>query len=320
MAVTNLLGTGQALDSSLNTIISAFKELEDEQKVMRSCATELRLAPHEGVSKRINNYNRLVGYDVADAADISQTQALADTTTTYTPGEVAVQTWLPGSTMRRTADPDLLRRTGRILRNGYDLKEDQDGGLQLPNFTPVIGAAARVLGPGEYLAAMTRLSYGSSRANPEPPPKPWYIVDHPIKLSTVAGRIIPLTDVPTGTNVYLPGSASRGVTTGPGFGGALSDEIIRQGWRNALGALFGGIVKPTANVIPDASDDVSGAAFSQEALIHVTEVAARVDPDDSDKSYRGAVELNVWGSYAWGLYRSANYGVEILGDAVEPTS
>lgn len=320
MAVTNLLGTGEALDSSLNTIISEFRMLEDEEKVMRSCATEFTLKPHEGVSKRLNNYNRLVAFDVADAADITQTQALADTTTTYTPGEVAVQTWLPGSTMRRAADPDLLKRTGRILRNAYDLKEDQDGGLQFPSFTPIIGAAARVLGPGEYLAAMTRLAYGNSRANPEPPPLPWYIVDHPIKLSTVAGRIIPLSDVPTGTNIYLPGTASRGPTVGPGGGGSLADEIIRKGWRNALGTLFGGIVKPTPNVLPDASDDVSGVAMSQEGFIHVTEVPARIDPDDSDKSYRGAVELNGWGSYAWGLYRSGNYGVEILGDAVEPTS
>src|SRR3990167_8271487 len=188
---------------------------------MRSCATEFGLKPHEGVSKQLNNYNRLVAFDVADGADIAQAQALADTTTTYTPGEVAVQTWLPGSTMRRIADPDLLKRTGRILRNAYDLKEDQDGGLQLPSFTAIVGAATRVLGPGEYLAAMTRLAYGNSRANPEPPPHPWFIVDHTIKLSTVAGRIVPLTDVPTGTNVYLPGSSSRGVTTGAGFGGSL---------------------------------------------------------------------------------------------------
>lgn len=317
--VQNLLGTGQALDASVNTIISKFLLLADEPTIFESCSTAMPLKPHEGLSKVINNYGRLTAFSVADAADISQTQALADTQTTYTPSEVAVQTWLPGSTMRRAADPNLLGQTSRILMNALKLRQDQDGGAQLPNFVPIVGAATRVLGPGEYLAAMTRLAIGNNRANPEPPPKPWFIVDHPIKLSTVTGRIIPLTDVPTGTNVYLPDSTSRGVTTGPGFGGAMSDELLKMGY-GALGQLFGGIVKPTANVIPDASDDVSGASFSREGLIYVEEVAPRMDPDTSDKSYRGAVELNGWMSYIWGLYRSSNFGVEILGDAVLPTS
>jgi hypothetical protein len=35
---------------------------------------------------------------------------------------------------------------------------------------------------------------------------------------------------------------------------------------------------------------------------------------------RGAVELNCWGSYVWGLYRSSAYGCEILVDASMPTS
>lgn len=318
--VANLLGSGEDLDASTNSIISTFKELEDEVKTFKSSATRLRLSREDGGTKRINNYNRLVAFDLSDGVDMVQAQALADTQTSYTPGEAGVQTWLPGSTMRRAADPSLLQRTGRILRNAYDLKEDQDGGLQMPNFTPIIGAAARVLGPGEYLAAATRLAYGASRSNPEPPPMPWYTIDHPIKLSTVAGRIVPLSDVPTGTNVYLPATTSRGPTVGPGGGGSLSDAIIKTGWKGPLKELFGIMVKPTANVIPDASDDVSGASFSQEALIHVEEVAAKLVPDSSDKSYRDAVELNCWGSFAWGLYRAANYGIEILGDATEPTS
>ncbi len=319
--VMNLLGSNQNLDVSLNSIISQFKTLNDEPTIFESCATLLPLKPHEGVSKLINNYNRMTAVAVPDGADISQASALADTQTSFTPGEVAVQTWLPGSTMRRAADPDLLGRTSRILMNALKLKQDQDGGLQLPNFTPIIGAAARVLGPGEYLAAMTRLSYGNNRSNPEPPPKPWYIVDHPIKLSTVSGRIIPLTDVPGGgsSQVYLPATTSRGLTVGAGATEMLADAIFKEAW-GALGTLFMGIVKPTSNVIPDASDDVSGAAFSKESLIYVEEIAARLDPDRSDTSYRGAVELNGWMSYAWGLYRASNYGVEILGDASEPTS
>ena len=316
----NLAGTNQALDTSLPTIYSEFKILRDETGVFRSCATKMELRPHEGTSKNVNNYNRVIAYSVADGADIAQAQSLADTTTSYTPGEVAVQVILAGSTMRRVQDPDLLRRTGRILNAAYDLKEDQDGGLQLPSFTPIMGVAGNILGPFEYTGAITRLMIGNNRANPEPPPMPHYLVDHPLKLAVLAARIIPLTDVPTGTNIYTPATRTSGLTVmGGGGTGGISDEILRRGI-GALGTFFGTTVKKSANVIPDSGDDVSGAVFSQEGLVYVSELEPRLDPDTSDKSMRGAVELNVWGSFVWGLYRSGAYGVEILGDASMPVA
>ena len=319
MTMGNLAGTGQALDSSLNTIYSEFKLRRDETGVFRSCATMFKLGAHEGRSKNVNNYNRVIAYELADGVDMQQAQQLADTTTTYTPGEVGVQVLLPGSTMRRIADPDLLKRTGRMMNAAYDLKEDQDGGLQMVNFTPTMGVANSVIGPGEYFGAMTRLMIGNNRANPEPPPEPYYIIDHPIKLAVIAGNIVPFSDVPIGTNRYDGATVARGRTVGPGFGGALSDEIIRE-HIGALGRMFGATVKKSANLIPDGSDDVSGGAFTAEGLIYVSELEPRSDPDTSDKSLRGAVELNYWGSFVWGVYMPASYGVEIIGDATLPAA
>ncbi len=321
--VQNLLGSQQALDSSLNTIISQWLTLADFPTVGESVCTTYTLKPHSGVSYLINNYSRMVGYSVADGADIAQAQALADTTTSYTPGEVAVQTWLPGSTMRRIADPDLMSRTSKILMNALNLKEDQDILANFASFTPTIGAAGRVLGPGEYLAAITRLMIGNSLTNPEPAPEPYYVVDHPMKLSTVAGRLVPLTDVPTGTNIYLPATTSRGPTVGAGFGGgaggSVSGDVIREGI-GSLGMLFGANVKRSANLTRSGTADAAGAALSREGMIFVNEINKRMDPDTSDKSYRGAVELNGWCSYGSGLYRAAAYGVYILGDTTLPTS
>ena len=319
MVMGNLAGTGEALDGSLNTIFSEFKTLRDETGVFRSTATRMDLKEHEGRSKNVNNYNRVVALDLADGVDMQQAQQLADTTTTYTPGEVGVQVMLPGSTMRRVADPELLRRTGRMLNAAYDLKEDQDGGLQMVNFTPIMGVATAILGVGEYLGALQRLSIGNNRANPEPPPGQFFIVDHPLKLGVLAARLVPLTDVPTGSNDFLPASPTTAATTGPGAGGALSDDILKRGI-GALGSFWGATVKKSANLLPDADDDVSGGAFVSEGLIYVSEVEPRSDPDTSDKSLRGAVELNYWGSYVWGVYRAGAYGVEILGDASMPAA
>src|SRR5512146_394367 len=162
MTMNNLAGSGEDLDGSLNTIYSGFLILRDETGVCRSVATEMTLTPHEGRSKNVNNYNRVVAYDLSDGADMAQAQALADTTTSYTPGEVGVQVMLPGSTMRRVADPDLQGRTSRMLNNAYDLKEDQDGALQFVNFTPIMGAAADIVGPGHYLGALQKVRVGNS--------------------------------------------------------------------------------------------------------------------------------------------------------------
>ena len=319
MVMGNLAGTGQALDSSLNTIYSEFKLLRDETGVFRSCATVYKLLPHEGRSKNVNNYNRVTAFDLADGVDMQQAQQLADTTTSYSPGEVGVQVLLPGSTMRRVADPDLLARTGRMLANAYDLKEDQDGGLQMVNFTPIMGVADATLGPGEYLGALNRLAIGNNQANPEPPPGEYFIVDPPLKLAILATRLVPISDTGVGTTPYTPATVATGKAVGPSASGGLQNEIIRRGI-GALGEFWGATVKKSANLIPSSTDNVSGGAFVSEGLIYVSELEPVADLDPPDKSLRGAVELNFWGSYVWGVYRAGAYGVEILGDAVLPSA
>jgi hypothetical protein len=79
-------------------------------------------------------------------------------------------------------------------------------------------------------------------------------------------------------------------------------------------------IRQDANMLPDSNDDTIGAFLVREGFVYVSEVGPRLDPDTSDKSMRGAVELNLWGSYTWGVYRAANYGVSTLFDSSKPTS
>lgn len=317
MVGSNLAGTGQNLDSSLPTIYSEFKLLRDGSGVARSVATPMKLLPHQGATKNVNNYGRVTAYSVADGADISQAQALRDDTTSYTPGEVAVQVILPGSTMRRIQDPDLESRTSRMLNNAYDLKEDQDGTAQWVSFVPILGSAGTVIGIGHLHAAVARLNIGNNRTNPEPAPEPHFIVLHPLQASVIVNRLMPLTDVPVGTTAYTP-TGSAGVTMGPGAN-SMSEELFKRGIK-ALGHASNAVVKVDPNIAVDANDDASGVALSKEGFVYVSELEPRLDPDKSDASMRGAIELNLWGSYAWGLYRSSAYGVELLFDATLPTS
>lgn len=327
MPGVNLAGASQALDTSLPTVYSEFMILRDESGVMRSMATNMPLLANQGSVKNIINYGRLAAYAVADGVDIAQAQSLADFLTTATPSEVAVQCILGGRTMRRVADTDLQKRTGRIMNNAYDLKEDTDGITQLASFTgaSTIGAAGTLCSPGHLAAAFGRLRIGDARVqgvaggSPEPAPGQLFFLHHEYAMVALAGRIAAYAPTGAGATAYgVNTGAHAGVTMAPNDN-AMAADIMRQGI-NALGTYAGGIIKYDANLLPDASDDATGAFFSKEGLIYVSEEEPRLDVDVSDKSMRGAVELNVWGSYAWTNYRPANYGIPATFDCSVPTS
>lgn len=318
MAGINLAGnstSGQALDGSLNTIMSEFRMLRDETGVARKCATKMPLSPHTGTSKNVVNYGRLTAYSLSDGVDMTQAQSLADTTTSYTPAEVGVQVVIAYTTLSRVADADLLRRTGRMMHNAYDLKEDADGCAQFSSFVPILGSAGTVMSIGHALAGSSRLRIGNDRANPEPAPAPYYGILHPLQLGTIAANLAALSTTGAGTTITSEGTYG-GLRT-PGST-ALSDAQMRKG-PDAVGSLFGVEYYGDANIAVDSSDDGSGAIFSKEALVYVSEFEPKMIPDDSDKSLR-AIELNIVGSYVWGLYRASNYGVEALFSCVLPTS
>lgn len=308
-----LAGSGENLDASLNTIITEFKLLRDADGIIRRLATRYTLEPHTGSSKIILNYGRVVAYKMADGVDTAQAQALSDSQSTYSPSDVAVQVILAGPTLRRVADPDLLRRTGRMLENAYNLKEDQDGCTQFSSFTASKGTSGTVLGVGHHMAAVTSLQIGSNRANPEPAPEPHFAVYHPCTLHAVLGRLVPLTDVPTGTNVYT--GAAAGATVMGGAGAGITDQVLRT-WK--VKELGGVPVIPEPN-IPLSTNDAYSAIFSKEGLIYISEVEPQL-ASDKDASQRGAVELTYWGAYGHGVYRPGAYGVAMLFDATLPTA
>ena len=311
-----IAGAGQALDTLLNTIYSEFMLRRDVSGVCRKVSTHYALKRNTGSAKNVITYGRVRSYDLIDAVDMAQAQTLSDTNEPYTPGEAGVQVIIAGSTLRRAADPELLRRTGRIMHNAYDLKEDADGTAQFTSFTPILGTAGTVVTVGYPLAASGRLRIGNNRATPDVAPGPYHGVFHPMHTNIFTGRLIPLTDVPTGTTAYT--GTAAGVTVGPGRS-AMSDRLIEMGVE-ALGRLSNIKIWEDGNIAVDASDDASSAVFSQEGLIYVSEVEPMLDSEKNDVSMRGAVELDLWGAFVWGTHLPDNYGVEILGDATLPTS
>ena len=311
----NLAGTGEALDASLNTIISEFYRLRDETPKLKQEATRFTLAEHSGRSKVTLDYGRLIARNLSDGQDLTEAQDLSDSQNTYSPSEVGLKVILPRTTVRRVADPDLMAQAGRIMAAAYNLKEDVDGTAAFSSFTIALGTAGVILGPGLVSAAVTNLRTGGSLSVPEPAPEPYVGVFHPCSIHAVANRIIPLSDVPVGTNVYAPPSTA-GVTVGPGRSSNMSERILQMGTR-AVGELMGARIVSSANIAVDASNDAIASIFSREGLIYVSEFEPQ-EEIENDASLRGK-ELVLTGSYVWGVHRPAAYGTAITVDAVLPT-
>lgn len=319
MAVSRV-GTGQALNVSTNTIISEFNLLMEWAPLLRKLCRVIPLNAGEGPSKYINNYGRLTARNLIDGTDLAQAEELSDDQTSYTPSEVGLKVILTKRGLRQTADRELLKNIGRLMAAAYARREDEDGLLQATSFTSTaIGGAGDILGPGHVAAAAAGLAIGNDRNAPEPAPPPWHYVAHPTQLTALEGRLIPLTDVPTGTNDYVPSTGNSGDTVGPRAGNKIADDILMKGYK-ALGQLFGINIYRDANVVINSTtDDGNGMVFSKEGLILVPEVDAEATPQrEEDASLRG-FELVVSGSYAWGVFRAAAYGLTMTFDASMPT-
>ena len=303
------------LATSLPTMYSEFLLLEDVVGVARDSSTEYKLGAHEGSTKNVNNYGRVLAVGLSDGVDYGQAQAISDATTTYTPSEIGVLAVLSGRSMSRVQDPDLLRRTTRILKRAYDLKQDTDGVNQLASFSvTALGSTSTVASPGLFWAAAGQLGVGATSAAPEPAPKPWFAITHDYALVPVAARMIPLATTPSGTTAYV----STGAAASSRATGASSDSMdILRGGIGAIGSIAGIIIKADANLLPDSTPGVTGAAFSKEGLVFINEVEATMDTD-APKRLRGGVEVMVFGSYIFGNYRAGHFGVPISTDASVP--
>lgn len=317
-----LAGPSQALDTSLNSIISTFDILRDDTGVLRDCADQAQLKEHTGTAYQKVNYGRATANSVSDGAE-SAAQVLSDALTSATPGEVEAKVILAGSTIRRTADTSIEKNTAMILNNAYDLKEDTDGTIQFGSFTSSgLGGNTTVCSPGHGAAAAGQLRVGCSTTAPEPAPKPWYWVIHPNSAVPLSNRLIPYATTPAGATASgAAGGAHVGVTVAAGRSdGAITNNNITKGIEG-IGMIAMMDVRLDANIAVNASSGAAGCAFARQGLIYVSEVEPTPYVDDVlSKALRGAKVYGIWGSYAWMNWRPAAYGILTTFDGSLATS
>lgn len=311
----NQLGSTAQLRNSLATIISRFDTLRDYAGIMRPLMTQVSLQEGKGRSYNRTNYGRAVAQSITDGVDMQQQQDLSDAGTSYSPNMVGVQILLIKPTWRRSADPDFEGNVAKIMENAYSLKEDQDACSIATSFTTQMGGATTVLGVGHATAAETKLRMGNSLTTPEPVVGDINMVLHPCSYHAVAMRMVPLTDVPTGTNVYA--TTSAGATVGAGRNDGLADEILKLG-RQAVKMLGGAKVYQDANVTAGSNSGYHSLAFGRDGAVFCSEWEPTMEVE-TDASLVGR-ELNMVGSYAVGVYRPAAYGIDMYFDATLPTA
>jgi len=312
-----LAGTGNQLDS-LATIYSEFKLTYEEKPLMRSLATQRTLKANSGRNYEILDYSNLQAYELTDGVDHTIEQEIFDTPTSFTPNEVGLKLLIAKTTLRRIPDPGFMSKAGRIAANAYNTKVDRDGADEMTSWTPSMGAAGTVASPGLLMSAVARVQTGNKRrtstTNPEPAQGRIVGVWHPYAAHALVGRLMPLTDVPTGTNAYT--GVANGTTVGPGAR-ARTDELLAKGIA-AIGEVNGSRHYISNNLLVDANDDVSNAVFDQDRFYFISEI----EPDEGkeyDNSHR-VWELMIAGSYTYGIHKPSVGGIEVITDASTPTA
>lgn len=292
--------------------------MRDVTGVFRNSADPQTLQRHTGVSWLRNNYGRALVMDLDEAADMTQAQTIADFQTVITPAEVGGQIVLPGSTLRRVQDASLESRVAQMLNNAYNLKEDQDGAAQMSSWTTALGGTTTIVGLTNIFAGAARIGVGNSVTNPEPAPMPWSYIAHDFQVQHLVGRNLVMTDVPTGTTAYT-GLSATGVTLGAGFSGTGTQEQLLRNGIGAMTQLGNVTIKKDANIPVTSTPSATGGLFSQAGFLYVSEVEPGIKMDTSDVSMRDAVEINLWGSYKFGLFRPGAYGLGMTFDCTTPT-
>jgi hypothetical protein len=177
-----------------------------------------------------------------------------------------------------------------------------------------MGGTTTVAGIGHIAASRARIRIGNNTANPEPFAQGEIVgILHPYVTHVLAMRTIPLTDVPVGTTAYS--GVAAGQTVGPG---RINDEVLKRGVP-AFMQIAGVKLFEDANITVTSTPSAVNAIFSKKGYIYVSEFEPTMAPEEKDASLRG-LELNMVGSYVFGLYRAAASGVAFTTDCTAPTA
>lgn len=255
-----------------------------EQNLMSSLVTNYT---GQGVAPRVSSeYSSATIAAVNDDDDLSSQSFAPTVLSTLTPSEVGAQYLI--TDQRLESDPMGVQQAAALeLGSAMATKIETDLIGNFSSFTGgTAGAAGSTMTWDYFFAAVSQLRAQKA-------PAPYYAVLHPYQIHDLAKAA-----AVTGT-----------INNVPNFG----DEVMRNRF---FMMAAGCMVFESANLTPDASDDVTAGIFSPLALALDVRRAPRIEPE-RDASRR-ATELNLSSVYAHGVWRP-KYGVQLISDASTPS-
>ncbi len=300
----------------LKLTIAELRETTQEQGSLRSLVFIDPLAQGMGTTWNSPKTGALESEGLTQGQDITNFQQLTTSNVVITPGEVGLAVKFSKKSLAQWSE-NMAVRTGRIMRDAQDRKEDADiGGLAASFTTNTLGSATTILTVGHCIAGKATLKSGNnvvgaaiaagtvSNQTPKGPINGafrWESLAQ-IMRSLVGGAI---TGTVATTSIAAPGD---------GKGAEVLEDLFVAKVGGVM--LFG-----NSNFAKDATDDTVGMFFHRDSIAFVpfAHDGAFDAPFVRDSDDGRSLQMTVVKDYGFGIL-DQNYGIAATFDASPVTS
>ena len=228
-------------------------------------------------------------------------ETLVDSNVAVSATEVGASVWLTKKMLRTVNSGDFMRRAGKAIGSGINVKEEQDFATLIDGFGNVVGLDGASATWGNVGAGLAQL-----RNNTEP-------------VNEVMMRDVSVVVSPYGwhdlSQLLFP--TGSGESHAPNT--ATPPSVAERAFKRFLpvGDYFGSPIKVSTNLVASTNDIRSGIFYKEAGLVYEF-MPVDMEVDDSDKSMR-ALEMIMVVDYGFGEVTDG-FGREFDHDNVAPTS
>lgn len=302
----------------LKLMIAKARETTQEDGPLKSLVFNDSLAQGMGTTYNSPKLGALNAEGLTQGEDITNFQQLSTSNIVVTPGEVGLATKFSKKSLAQWSE-DMALRTGRIMRDALDRKEDADiGGLGSSFTTYTLGSAGTVLTAGHLAAGKSTLKAGNNTTGSA-------IGAGAVSNQAPKGQINGVFRWESLTQVM------RNLIGGPLLGTVVTTSVGASGGpgskqNDALEDLYVGKVAGVqlfgnSNLAKDASDDTVGIIFHRDGIVYVpfSHDGATGEPFVRDSDDGRSVQTTIVRDYGFGVL-DQNYAIACTFDATRPTS
>lgn len=284
--------TTGSLADSLPTLIASARIVREQEGVMPQLVEKQTLGEGIGLSWNEVSYAQITAQAITETTELNNPQQLSDSLLTITPTVIGIETVITDRVAKRITKNGFAK-LGSLAQNAMQRKKDDDGLTVLDGFSNSYCGAGSTLTSGHIGAAMALIQGNAT----EPGKAPFRCVLHPYHIHDIEDELI------AGVGTYVVGEG-------------LTARVFTDGFR---GMVAGAQIYADGNITEDSGNDMIGGVFAQEAIVIVQGKAPRAVPVRDEALGGGATKIYHYDEYAYGE-RLDTWGVEIISDAVAPTS